>query len=504
MATTHFGFPAFAVRARAELVLMFQPACIERNRHAAQQWTSVHSFYAGMGGFVFDMTVPEMSEGPTFIPEVRRLHITPRGLQLLAGCGLLPAISRDDIEDKSKAEWSGKFLCCVQVTWFMVQAVVRLAAGLTIAPLEINTIGHIVCALLIYALWWYKPKWVNQPTVLRGDWTRAMCAFMYMSSQISAEQHTQRVFLRNFGVKTELAGVLYISSCDVEKQQMTNNPLTNIVDTSNNAESAVQTCDISPVKGVRPKSCRVLARTVPRDAESAEPRSAALQAMRQRRWDYAQEAIEHYPAIQNRLRFPERNAEQMRYRDALQLYPQMPRNFQRRFEGYSEEDGFGPAREAGTYVCTSEELVVERPRNWPGDDLIVHMEGHLMGMIMWCSSTIYGAIHLAGWHEIFPTTIEQWFWRGSAAYIIFSGLLWSFLNLCGQLSGAVWLYWYNLLAGNVCRKGRTLIYILGCVGGTLYVAARTYLVVEAFISLRALPASAYLSPSWILTVPHIG
>jgi hypothetical protein len=37
----------------------------------------------------------------------------------------------------------------------------------------------------------------------------------------------------------------------------------------------------------------------------------------------------------------------------------------------------------------------------------------------------------------------------------------------------------------------------------LYVVARIYLVVEAFISLRALPAAAYVSPAWILTVPHL-
>jgi hypothetical protein len=127
----------------------------------------------------------------------------------------------------------------------------------------------------------------------------------------------------------------------------------------------------------------------------------------------------------------------------------------------------------------------------------------MMGMVMWGASTVYGAVHLAGWKDSFPTPAEMWFWRTSAAYLVFSGLLWAFINLLDFLSGSVWLYWYEILARD--RRGRSHILILGlCVlGGVLYVVARIYLVVEAFISLRALPAAAYVSPAWILTVPHL-
>lgn len=127
-----------------------------------------------------------------------------------------------------------------------------------------------------------------------------------------------------------------------------------------------------------------------------------------------------------------------------------------------------------------------------------------MGMVMWCATTVYGAIHMAGWNEKFPTVVESWFWRASSSYIIFSGLLWSFLNFLGHVASPVWLYWYDFLDGNVRKWSRNLIYLLAFIGGTLYFVARTYVVVEAFISLRALPASAYASPDWILTVPHIG
>ena len=126
----------------------------------------------------------------------------------------------------------------------------------------------------------------------------------------------------------------------------------------------------------------------------------------------------------------------------------------------------------------------------------------MMTMTMWLASTVYGAIHLAGWNDLFPSVVEKWLWRTSSAYVVFSGLLWAFLNILDFLSGSVWLYWFETLAG-VQRKSHMLIYGLCVVGGLLYVVARTFLVAEAFISLRALPAAAYVSPSWVLTVPHL-
>ncbi|KAF1738201.1 hypothetical protein CRV24_000123 [Beauveria bassiana] len=175
----------------------------------AQQWTMIHSFYTGMGGFVFDLTPSNEEKGSPFITTHKRLHVTPRGIQLLAKCGLLPCITAGDITDKSKTDWSGKVFCCLQVSWMVIQAIARAATGLPVTPLETNTIGHVVCALINFTLWWNKPRWVKEPTILRGGWTEPLCAFMYMSSQVSAEKRINRDLLRDFGVKAEMTSVLY-------------------------------------------------------------------------------------------------------------------------------------------------------------------------------------------------------------------------------------------------------------------------------------------------------
>ncbi|KAL7945347.1 hypothetical protein V8C42DRAFT_322874 [Trichoderma barbatum] len=473
------------------------------NDQTLQQWTMVHGFYAGMGGFVFDTTTPDM-QGPPFIPQ-RRLHVTPRGIQLLAQCGLLPDILLEDIKDKSKTDGFAKLICCFQVSWMVVQAAVRVAVGLPLTPLETNTIGHVVCALINYALWWYKPRWVKEPTILRGEWTRAMCAFMYMSSQVSAENKINRDVLRDFGVKTEMSGVLYTPGHPNSRESFSPQITSDSQET--HQEGPLLTAVLEPPNDAFSMKGRIsLRKEFELSAKTFHQEEVVNKAessnMRDVRWRLACEAIERHPAIRERLDVPPCDQAELRYREAHRLYPEMPEKVSQ--HPRSHKPSAHPKMSSNkSWWCASEELVVERPRNWPGDDLLRHMQGHLMGIVLWCSSTVYGAIHMAGWNEQFPTSIESWFWRTSGVYIVFSGLIWSVFNLLGHLSGSVWWFWYGILEGAERKGIHILIYVLCCIGGTLYVIARVYLVLEAFISLRSLPASAYDSPSWILTVPHL-
>jgi hypothetical protein len=117
------------------------------------QWTVVHGFYATMGGFVFDLD--ENIARALCLPEGKRNHltITPWGVAVLVDCGLLPVIPLSDIKDKSKADGLAKGVVCLQAAWMVVQAASRLAYGLPVSLLEVNTIGHVICAMIIYAFW---------------------------------------------------------------------------------------------------------------------------------------------------------------------------------------------------------------------------------------------------------------------------------------------------------------------------------------------------------------
>ena len=36
-------------------------------------------------------------------------------------------------------------------------------------------------------MWWHKPLAPKEPFIMRGEWVKPLCAYMYMSSQISGD-----------------------------------------------------------------------------------------------------------------------------------------------------------------------------------------------------------------------------------------------------------------------------------------------------------------------------
>ncbi|KAI9766758.1 MAG: hypothetical protein M1839_004775 [Geoglossum umbratile] len=112
----------------------------------------VQAFYVVMGGLTLN---------------VRDIHgrrtLTPQGLLFFARRGCFFDIPEDTIRDKSKADILAKGLVCCQVTWVVIQCIARKASGLPVTLLEVHTMVHVVCALSMYALWFYKPLDVKYP-----------------------------------------------------------------------------------------------------------------------------------------------------------------------------------------------------------------------------------------------------------------------------------------------------------------------------------------------------
>jgi hypothetical protein len=80
----------------------------------------------------------------------------------------LPDPASEEIEDKSKADALGKGIVCIQALWFIIQCVARLASErYSISLLELNTLAHALCMLLIYWLWWNKPLNIEEPVIIR-------------------------------------------------------------------------------------------------------------------------------------------------------------------------------------------------------------------------------------------------------------------------------------------------------------------------------------------------
>lgn len=150
----------------------------------------------------------------------------------------------------------------------------------------------------------------------------------------------------------------------------------------------------------------------------------------------------------------------------------------------------------------SEELVVLRVQNWPWDDLLRNVGGLVVGFVLWLANFAYGAIHAAAWNDHFPTVVEKWLWRSSSVYIGFCGGLWIILNYVAQAYRPLNEFWERWMDGGGKKWQNFLIGVPVFVCGFSLLFARGFIVIEAFISIRQLPAAAYDTPTWSQIFPH--
>ena len=75
-----------------------------------------------------------------------RFIITIDGISLLAAHGQFPDMPLESILDESKVDNTAKTLTCVQAFWIVIQSIARVASGLPLTFLEINTLGLVKCA----------------------------------------------------------------------------------------------------------------------------------------------------------------------------------------------------------------------------------------------------------------------------------------------------------------------------------------------------------------------
>ena len=131
----------------------------EMHKRGYMKWTITHGFYVNMGGLVID------------VAGRRRFPVTYKQLIALLDRGgiTLPALSEDEIKDKSKADWFAKTVSCVQAGWLIVQCIGRAKQHLPLSTLELTTLVFVMNSLLVYTLWWYKPTDVEVPTIVCID-----------------------------------------------------------------------------------------------------------------------------------------------------------------------------------------------------------------------------------------------------------------------------------------------------------------------------------------------
>lgn len=135
----------------------------EMHSLGVKSWTIIHAFYANAGGFVL--------ETPGFPP----FPINATSIYYLCAKNRIepPAITEENIWDRSKADFLAKGFAFAQAGWIILQISARAAQQLTITPLELFTAAFFVPSLATMYFWASKPQNVAEPTIIRVDWTMA-------------------------------------------------------------------------------------------------------------------------------------------------------------------------------------------------------------------------------------------------------------------------------------------------------------------------------------------
>lgn len=442
-----------------------------------------------MGGLVFDFDESFPSNTQPFAAGIDRLSLTPRGVKLLAQCGHLPALSEKDIVDKSKTDEIGKFLACLQAIWMLVQVCTRLGLDLPVTLLEVSAVSHVLCALILYSLWWHKPRKVGVPTVLRGEWTAPLAAFMMIASQIGQDQ-----MLPGFRMAEDRSEVdtlrFFVEMSAGEEETVADK----------DKETAILRAAVpeTPRFRIRSKSGLPLIEQGDTDHQLVRDDEDIKSRLTRRRWLLACTAVQRYPAIRRMLRRPITEATR-KLQTALAAYPEMPEKMQQ--AAHEETTLDGPPT---WWECSSQHLVASFATNWPHDGLLRTTGGLVVGATLWIASIAFTAVYIAAWDADFPSPMENWLWRSSAVYVAFSGLLWAVLHVAAEYSARLWWAWYNIMSGEASKSLTVAMWIVCGLCGCMYLFARAFLIIEAFICLRSLSVASYVVPSWTMGVPHVG
>ncbi|KAK3343454.1 hypothetical protein B0T25DRAFT_554363 [Lasiosphaeria hispida] len=445
------------------------------------EWTMTHSFFACTGGFAFEfegLDAVDAADKDQEKRQAQRITLTARGVALLAQCGRLPKVDREDIEDKSKANDLAKATVIVQACWMLVQIISRLAAKLPVTLLEVNTVAHVLCAFAMYLFWWNKPLLPNQPIIIRDKELKPLAAFMYASSEMSGYVNPKRIKSETL-VKTVFAHLSLFSK--VPELETICFRTTASSPTSENSKPLTSSFEVSPLASVgrSPQSCMDLLQSQ-REKESGtafferrprvvdkRPTSDFVSAGDQNRWSLIKTAFAGYPFLN---------------KDRLAL-----------------------AHDIGDAHCLHlkpEQLVADHIKNWPSNDLLRNVDGLIVGMVLWLANFCYGGIHAAAWNDHFPSVPEKWLWRASASYIGFCGGLWVILNLLVAKYRRLNDFWERWMDGEKSWWQNFGIGVLVFICGFSLMLARFYIVLEAFMSIREMPVSSYQTPEWTDVFPH--
>ena len=460
----------------------------------SQEMTMTHGFYAGMGSYYIDVDMPGEPSGK---PHPKRVYLTAKGVLASVEAGKLSLPPKEVIAERSKSDALAKTLVCLQAGYIIVQCISRLGSGLPLTFLEINTLGHVLCALIMYSFWFHKPQDLTLSVAPEssfakqlGTWYACCHGTHYADSnfcdlyKVIFDRAKTAGSSKVFGSQRSPPTSIQIAASALRERNV--------------FEGFPQESDVAILGG---DDC-VLLLQVHGGLEEASIRIRSSDL-----WNMFTAVY----CVSPELTVP----------DYIHINPRV--RWCKIFSFALKKDSTAIARlldKKAEPLGYRNEHLEEEISNWPSEGLL---SGHalLPPLAIAISTALYGGLHAAAWHSFFPTEVEKWFWRVSSTVIAASGLLFAY----GMVSYLLWEYiirthYWSYYVRWDTRALRWVMELLSLDGsdfeaetwfgriiyislGACCVIARVYLVVESFISLRKVPVEVYQTPDWTQWIPHL-
>ncbi|KAF8649021.1 hypothetical protein AX16_006063 [Volvariella volvacea WC 439] len=154
-------------------------------------WTMTHAFFVQMGGLMCE-------DGKEYkvvvIDDEGNVEL---GSKKVHGGVILPAISEDEIRDKSKGDFLSKVVVVMQTSWFVLQCITRRVQHLVLTELELVTLAFATLNIIIYFLWWNKPLNAECPIYFKKDGTRCSGPLKFSCSSLGESERYSGIWLRS-------------------------------------------------------------------------------------------------------------------------------------------------------------------------------------------------------------------------------------------------------------------------------------------------------------------
>ncbi|KAH6642959.1 hypothetical protein C7974DRAFT_113330 [Boeremia exigua] len=508
---------------REDIKYRNNPADEATNEKQPGEWTMTQCYFAVMGGIVIEpgnyidnndhSRAQDHGRPDELSTASRPLSITAEGARLLSFLNRLPDVRDTQVRDKSKADGLAKFLVVVQAGWMIIQCIARVQQDLPVTLLEINTIGHVICAFALYMLWWNKPLDIKDPYIIKRNAELDPCiALMWMCSPISGDKVDEISEIRCLAYKTP--GQRSNASPTI--------PTTHLkVDSTKPVEISLSKTHRTrlSVGSVGARDPRKFIGPLHEMQVGAEHHQSSFTPFdHDLSYVYQCERVAtehevffslqgHTHGLQHTRNYCRRGFSDCTNHDPLSINSiERWKLANKVIDELYEESKRRPNYDNFFFTDSSLGLFVGEPiyvgdhiPNFPGFSFLgsVNVQRDRLKTVVAFAGAAYGGLHLAAWNDYFPTSVERIMWISCSCATGLTGLVLALFflatNQLPQLEAAE----------SHVRNSKKFRIFWKWILIPLFMTARVFIVAEAFICLRRQPEAIYSTPEWSNYFPHL-